>query len=91
MQEDDGTTFAANGGARLRTSFEVTRSGSQVTLHADVDGDGYEAFTRVQFDLVVHGAVVDAVVVDGTPQELGDGHIAIPNDGTAFTVEIQAA
>lgn len=33
--------------------------------HAEVTGNGYEAFARRQFDLVVHGAVGDAVFVDG--------------------------
>lgn len=91
MQEDDGTTFAAHGGARLRTSFEVTRVGRQITVSAEVDGDGYESFARDQFQIVVHGAVADAVVVDGTPQVLAHGRITLPNDGRGFTVELQAA
>ena len=87
MQEDDGTTFAAHGGARLRTSFEVTRVGRQITVSAEVDGDGYESFARDQFQIVVHGAVA----VDGTPQVLAHGRITLPNDGRGFTVELQAA
>ena len=57
LQEDDGTTFAANAGTRLGTSFEVTRVGRQITVSAEVDGDGYESFARDQFQIVVHGAV----------------------------------
>ena len=91
LQEDDGATFAANAGARLRTSFEVIRSGSQVTLHAEVDGDGYESFARHEFVLVVHGAMAAAVVVDAAPREFGNGRITLPNDGRGFTVELQAA
>ena len=80
LQEDDGTTFAANAGTRLGTSFEVTRVGRQITVSAEVDGDGYESFARDQFQIVVHGAVADAVVVDGTPQVLAHGRITLPND-----------
>jgi alpha-glucosidase len=89
LQEDDGTTFEANAGARLRTSFEVTRLGEQVTVRAELDGDGYESFARREFVLVVHGAVADAIVVDGTNDELANGRITLPNEGRAFTVVLE--
>ena len=90
LQEDDGITFAANAGARLRTSFEMTRVGQQITVHGEVDGDGFESFARHEFVLVVHGAVTDAIVVDGVPQELANGRITLSNDGHGFSVELQA-
>ena len=90
LQEDDGTTFAANSGARLRTTFEVTRVGQQVTVRAEVDGDGYPTFARGQFDLVIHGAVTDNLLVDGTQRTIDDGRVRLPNNGNAFTVEFHA-
>ncbi|HEX3089663.1 MAG TPA: DUF5110 domain-containing protein, partial [Ilumatobacteraceae bacterium] len=90
LQEDDGTTFAANNGARFRTTFEVTRAGERITLRAEVDGDGYASFSRSDFDVVIHGSGTDAVVVDGTSQALTGGRLTVPNDGTPFTVEFAA-
>ena len=90
MQEDDGATFAANDGARLRTTFEVIRAGRQITARAEVGGAGYPAFARRQFDLVLHGAAADTLVVDGTQRAFDHGRVALPNDGKAFTVEFQA-
>jgi alpha-glucosidase len=90
LQEDDGTTFAANGGARLRTAFEVTRAGERITLGAEVDGDGYPEFVRRHFDLVVHGAVSGDVVADGTSVTLEGDRITLANQGTAFTIELTA-
>ncbi len=86
LQEDDGTTFAANGGACIRTTFEVTRAGKQVTVRAEVGGDGYAEFVRSQFDLVVHGTIADTVVVDGVQRAFDNGRVTLPNDGKAFTV-----
>ncbi len=59
LQEDDGITFAAHSGACFRTTFALTRAGQELTLRADVEGDGYPEFARQQFDVVVHGAVDD--------------------------------
>jgi alpha-glucosidase len=90
LQEDDGTTFAANSGARFRTTFEVTRVGRRITLRAAVDGDGYPEFGRRGFDLVVHGAVGGTVVVDGAEHALEGGRLALPNEGTPFTLDFTA-
>jgi alpha-glucosidase len=91
LQEDDGTTFAANSGARVRTTFDVTRVGRQVTVRAEVDGDGYPTFVRHRFDLVVHGEVADDLIVDGTHQTLERGRVQLSNNGDAFTVELTAS
>jgi alpha-glucosidase len=91
LQEDDGTTFAANSGARVRTTFDVTRAGRQVTVRAEVEGDGYPAFARHRFDLIVHGEVADDVLIDGTRRTLEGGRIQLSNNGNAFTVELTAS
>ena len=56
LQEDDGLTYAAADGARVRTTFAVERQGERVSLSAEVDGDGFPEFARGSFHLVVHGA-----------------------------------
>ncbi|WNB87487.1 DUF5110 domain-containing protein [Cellulomonas sp. ATA003] len=86
LQEDDGLTLAARDGARYRTSVTVTRAGRTVTVRADVDGDGYPEFRRTAFHLVVHGAAVDAVDLDGTRVPVRDGVAVLPNTGEPFTV-----
>ncbi|HEX2786153.1 MAG TPA: TIM-barrel domain-containing protein [Ilumatobacteraceae bacterium] len=90
LQEDDGITFAANGGARLRTTFEVTRVGQQITVRSEIDGDGYPTFVRRQFDLVIHGTVAGVVIVDGTQRTFEGARFGLANDGKAFTIEFQA-
>ena len=60
LQEDDGLTFAALHGARYRTTFTVARAGAELTLNADVSGDGYPEFARERFVLVLHGAAPEA-------------------------------
>jgi alpha-glucosidase len=73
LQEDDGVSTAADGGARYRTTFEVTRRGDRVTVRGEVEGDGYPEFAREAFVLVVHGT--------GERRE-------VPNAGTGFEVEL---
>jgi alpha-glucosidase len=85
LQEDDGLSFAALEGARHRTTFEVTRTGTRVTLEAQVDGHGYPEFARTSFQLVIHGATPSTVVVDGVELQARDGRVEIPNAGDAFT------
>jgi alpha-glucosidase len=89
LQEDDGLSFAALEGARYRTTFEVTRTGTRVALRAQVDGDGYPEFARTAFDLVIHGATPSTVVVDGSEEQTRDGRVAVPNAGGAFTAEFE--
>jgi alpha-glucosidase len=88
LQEDDGLTFAALDGARYRTTFEVVREGARVTLRAEVDGDGYPEFARDAFHLVVHGADVETVTVDGAAVGARDRRFAIPNLGSGFTAQL---
>jgi alpha-glucosidase len=85
LQEDDGLTFAALHGARYRTIFTVVRAGAELTLNADVSGNGYPEFARERFVLVLHGAAppeeaqLDDVLIIGT-----DGRFEIPNGGVGF-------
>jgi alpha-glucosidase len=89
LQEDDGLTFAALEGARHRTTFTVTRRGSQVTLRGDVVGDGYPEFRRTAFHLVVHGADPSTVDLDGTAVPVGSGRFVLPNAGEDFVVRLE--
>jgi alpha-glucosidase len=88
LQEDDGLTDAAAGGARLRTSFELTRRGARLELRARVDGAGYPEFAREAFHLVVHGAAPAAVRLDGTQVGAADGRFVLPDAGADLVVEL---
>ncbi|MFE4078163.1 TIM-barrel domain-containing protein [Paenarthrobacter sp. YIM B13468] len=87
LQEDDGLTFAANDGGRVRTGFTLTRSGTRLTLLAEASGDGFDGFARQQFDVVVHGAEPEAATLDGAPVSVHGSRITVPNTGQGFTVE----
>jgi alpha-glucosidase len=76
LQEDDGMTTAAERGARVRTTIELVRRGTRVTVRAEVEGDGYPEFAREAFVLVAHGAVV------------GNRRVEIANAGTGFEIEL---
>ena len=55
LQEDDGLTFDANEGKRLRTEFKVLRGGNGRTFfNAVVEGEGFEGFAREQVEVVWH-------------------------------------
>jgi len=90
LQEDDGLTTAALHGARYRTTFELTRSGSRMTLRGEVDGDGYPEFARTAYHLVIHGAAPDTVRLDGTELRHSSGRFVVPNAGTPFAIEFDA-
>ena len=90
LQEDDGATLAALDGARFRTTFQLRREGSRLTLRADVEGDGYSEHVREDFQLVVHGASPDVVRFDGAEVERSDGRFRLPAAGRGFTVEFDA-
>lgn len=88
LQEDDGVTFDALDGTCLRTTFELTREGSRLTLRADVEGDGYPEHAREGFSLVVHGAGPEVVRLDGREVQRSGGRFWLPNTGSGFTVEV---
>jgi len=87
LQEDDGLTLAGLNGASYQTDFEVARTGNRVVLHAEVDGDGYPAFAREAFHLVVHGAAPASVRLDGREVTPASGRFVLPNTARPFLVE----
>jgi alpha-glucosidase len=95
LQEDDGLTFAADDGARYRTSLTLTRAGGRVRIRGEVSGEGFPDFAREAFRLVVHGAspsaLTGAEAFEGERYEAGDdGAFRLPNAGTGFVVEFRA-
>lgn len=88
LQEDDGLTFAARDGARVRTTFTVTRTGGRVRLAAEVDGDGFPEFAREAYALVIHGAEVAGVRSGGATVAPTDGRFVLPNAGTGLAVDV---
>ena len=88
LQEDDGLTTAAASGARVRTTFSVTRQGSDLRLTAAVDGDGFPEHARERFVLHPHGATVVSASLDGAPATVVDGAVVVPNTGTAFRLDL---
>ncbi len=88
LQEDDGLTYAAADGGRVRTAFVVGRDGDRVTLSAEVEGDGYPEFARGAFHLVVHGADPESVEVNGAVIGRRDGQFVIANSGQPFVAHL---
>jgi alpha-glucosidase len=86
LQEDDGVTLAALDGGCLRTTFELRRDGSHLSLRADVEGDGYPEHARAAFQLLVHGAAPDVVRLDGAPVPRSGDRFRLPNAGSGFAV-----
>ena len=91
LSEDDGVSFAADRGARVRAVFTVAREGDRLTLTAEVTGGGYPEFAREAFVLVLHGARPDRVLLDGTEAPVEAGRLRLPNAGTGFAVELSLA
>jgi alpha-glucosidase len=85
LQEDDGLTLAALDGARYRTTFDVTRRGSVVTLVAAVEGDGYPEFARTGFHLLIHGAKPETLRLDGAETAATGRPFSLPS--APFTAE----
>ena len=87
LQEDDGLTFAADDGARVRTRFTLTREGDRLALVAEVSGDGFDGFAREEFAVVVHGAAPASATLDGARVLPEGNRITVPNTGQGFTLE----
>jgi alpha-glucosidase len=85
LQEDDGVSFAAVRGARYRTTFTVQRAGTELTVNAEVSGEGFPQFARQSLVLVLHGAAPDAGTLDAITIIGTNGRFEIPNAGTGFT------
>jgi alpha-glucosidase len=89
LPEDDGITFDVQSGACFRTLFELTRAGPQLTLRASVEGNGYHEFARQRFDVVIHGGVVESLVVDGGERSFDAYPVVLDNDGKSFVLEVR--
>jgi alpha-glucosidase len=89
VQEDDGETDAAEGGARLRTSLDVTRRGDRLELRAAVEGDGYPELAREELRLVVHGAAPASATVGGETVAGEGGRFRLANAGTSFWMDLE--
>jgi alpha-glucosidase len=87
LVEDDGLTFAALEGSRLRTTLIAERAGDEVSLSAHVEGDGYPEFRREAFLLVVHGASPATIRLDGADVAQVDGAFRLPNPGESFRAQ----
>jgi alpha-glucosidase len=87
LQEDDGVTTAADRGARVRTSFTVTRAGDRTTVEAVVEGDGHPEFARQRFEVVLHGPAPSAVRLDGKGTPVAD-RLSVPNTGQTFRLAL---
>jgi len=90
LQEDDGLTLAALAGACRRTTLTLARSGDEIVLDAEVEGDGYAEFAREAFELVLHGEAPGAVEVDGERVALREGRARVANAGAAFSARWRA-
>lgn len=66
-------------------SVESTKHGLLARLHGEL------LRVDVVGDDVVRVKISRGAVVDGTRRELKNGRITLPNDGTAFTIELHAA
>jgi alpha-glucosidase len=91
LQEDDGSTFGADDGARYRTTFALRRRGEHLHLDGRTEGDGFPEFRRTQLVLHLHGAGASAVLVDGRRATITDGVVPIANAGTSFEADITLA
>ncbi|MEA5455930.1 glycoside hydrolase family 31 protein [Sinomonas sp. JGH33] len=89
LQEDDGLTFAAHDGARVRTEFAVTRAGRHVAVRAVTDGAGFDGFARREFAVVLHGAEPARATHDGADVAFERETIRFANSGQGFTLEFE--
>ncbi len=90
VQEDDGLTFAARDGARVRTEISVRRTGREVAVEATTSGRGFAEFARERIRLVIHGAQPALVTVDGAQLRSTNSFVEFPNAGSGFIARFDA-
>ena len=81
VQEDDGLTLAADSGAIVRTTVRVSRDGDRLTVATTVAGSGFDDFARTGLRLVIHGAGLAEVRLDGEP-------VAMDSAGLRSTLDV---
>jgi alpha-glucosidase len=89
LHEDDGLTFAFRNGAYYRTVFALERAGSRLRLDLSVAGNGYPAFARQAFELVLHGGSPADVRVNGQTLSAQAGRFAVTNAGEDGQIEVE--
>jgi alpha-glucosidase len=78
LQEDDGLTYGANSGARVRTSIEVSRAGNSLLVAGSTDGHGFPEFARKRFRIILVGA------------DIAEGNeVVLVNSGNDFSLSFQ--
>jgi alpha-glucosidase len=89
LHEDDGTTFGFRDGRYLRTTFQVRRTGSEVTIRATTSGEGFPEFARKRFAIQIHGAFRGAELRD-VPIALDQtGQFEFANSGQPFVMHLE--
>ena len=88
LQEDDGLTFAAHDGMRVRTRLEVTRSGNVLALRVTSDGEGFDGFARERFVLALHGANAVRAVAGGVDVDVIGGRVELPTTLLTTAAEV---
>ena len=83
LQEDDGLSHAFASGAFLRTTFGVTRRGSQVTVTSRTSGKGFPEFRRSRLRFKLVGFRGDRIELDGLPVSVQNSQFECENRGEA--------
>jgi alpha-glucosidase len=90
LHEDDGTSTAHASGKFWRTTFTLVHGASGVSLHAQVDGQGFPAFRRRRFRMVLHGLDAKRVTLNGKEQAVERNVVEIDNRAEPFELEVGA-
>jgi alpha-glucosidase len=67
----------------------VRRKGTNVSLKATVDGDGFSQFRRQAFRVVLHGYPSGDVMINGARKSVENGELVIDNRGESFELGVQ--
>jgi alpha-glucosidase len=78
LQEDDGLTFEAVDGKRVRTEFTVMHGNGKSYFSAFPSGDGFEGFAREEVEVVWH---TPRGVQSQTISNKGEGFAVFATDG----------
>jgi alpha-glucosidase len=89
LQEDDGLSNAFRSGALLRTEFELTRQGSQITLSAKSSGNGFPEARRSRFRFVLKGFAGHSVQLNGHAVAVQNSQLECENRGERLELSFQ--
>jgi alpha-glucosidase len=88
LHEDDGTTYAFQRGAFLRTTIVLARQGKRVSISARTEGGGFPEHERKRLRLVFANCEPKDVEIDGERVPVTDRHAAFDNAGRGFRAVI---